>query len=51
METEKPVIITPQKMKEDALPFVNEECGDTMWDDVLEEQDKKTPLKDPAEKT
>lgn len=50
METEKLVILTPEK-QEDYLPFVNEECGDTMWDDVLEEQDKKIPAKDPDEKT
>lgn len=51
METEKLVIIAPQKFEEDELPFVNEECGDTMWDDVLEEQDKKLPAKDSAEET
>ncbi len=51
METEKLVIITPQKYEEDELPFVNEECGDTMWDEVLEEQDKKEPAKDPSEET
>lgn len=51
METEKLVIIAPEKQEEDQLPFVNEECGDTMWDDVLEEQDKKIPVKDPAKVT
>ena len=51
METEKLVIITPQKYEEDELPFVNEECGDTMWDEVLEEQDKKEAAKDPSEET
>ena len=23
------------------VPFVNEECGDTMWDEVLKEMDDK----------
>ncbi|WP_159474937.1 hypothetical protein [Dyadobacter sp. 3J3] len=39
METERLVTSIP-KVEEDQLPFVNEECGDTMWDDVLAEQDK-----------
>lgn len=25
----------------DETPFVNEECGDTMWDDVLAEKDQQ----------
>jgi len=42
MNTEKIVIIAPQQPEDDQQPFVNEECGDSMWDDVLEELDKKT---------
>jgi hypothetical protein len=26
-------------------PFVNEECGDTMWDAVLEQEEKRAELK------
>ena len=33
---------TAQDNKDRAdLPFVNEECGDTMWDEVLKEADER----------
>jgi hypothetical protein len=29
--------------------FVNDECGDTMWDAVLQQEDKALPLKQGSE--
>lgn len=34
-----------ENSKEDVYtPFVNEECGDTMWDAVLEQAEKRSDL-------
>lgn len=46
MDTEKPVIITTEKQEKIYQPFVNEECGDSMWDEVLEEQEKDNSAED-----
>jgi hypothetical protein len=36
-------------VEQDTQPFVNEECGDTMWDAVLKQEERKASLK-PDEK-
>jgi hypothetical protein len=38
-ETKTPVGI--QDSTDSYIPFVNEECGDTMWDEVLKEMEDK----------
>ena len=39
-ETKKSIIETVNST-DDYTPFVNKECGDTMWDKVLKEVDEK----------
>ncbi|MCF0058804.1 hypothetical protein [Dyadobacter sp. CY356] len=51
MDTEKLATSTPKVEEENYLPFVNEECGDTMWDDVLAEQDKINSAKESGEES
>jgi hypothetical protein len=33
---------------DDERPFVNEECGDTMWDEVLAEDEQRTAKRLPV---
>ena len=42
MDIEKIKIINPKELGEDQLPFVNEECGDSMWDAVIKESEEKS---------
>ena len=38
-----------EKLKEESsVPFVNEECGDTMWDEVLNKKQNDTPKRYPV---
>jgi hypothetical protein len=42
MKNEISVVISPvAATQENVAPFVNEECGDTMWDKVLEEAEQR----------
>ena len=50
MDSEKLVTNIPS-VDENQAPFVNEECGDTMWDDVLAEQEKINTAKESGEKS
>lgn len=44
MKNETSAVISPAaETQENVVPFVNEECGDTMWDKVLEEAEQKKP--------
>ena len=38
MERQEPTVVVETKPVE---PFVNEECGDTMWDAVLQQTEEK----------
>jgi hypothetical protein len=31
---------TNNNLSEPTIPFVNEECGDTMWDEVLAQEEE-----------
>jgi hypothetical protein len=41
----KEIPIEQNEQKEPEKPFVNEECGDTMWDAVLDDIGERTILK------